>query len=125
MLLQNKTVIITGTNRGIGKAMIEAFAANGANIYAHARAETPEFLEVLDRLSIKYEVKISPWCFELTNYDAMKAKVKEIVAQKELGFTTEVAIDKLPTDRCLELPRLDTNDFPPKSENYKALHNGG
>ncbi|GHV14989.1 hypothetical protein FACS189491_11810 [Spirochaetia bacterium] len=37
------------------------------------------------------------------------------------GFTTEVAIANLPTERCLELPRLDTNDFPPKSENYKMI----
>jgi peptidoglycan/xylan/chitin deacetylase (PgdA/CDA1 family) len=37
------------------------------------------------------------------------------------GFTTEVAIARLPTDRCFELPRFDTNDFPPKSENYKAI----
>jgi hypothetical protein len=37
------------------------------------------------------------------------------------GFTTEVAVAKLPGDKCLELPRLDTNDFPPKSENYKAI----
>jgi hypothetical protein len=38
-----------------------------------------------------------------------------------LGFTTEVAVAKIPTDKYLELPRLDTNDFPPKSENYKIL----
>jgi peptidoglycan/xylan/chitin deacetylase (PgdA/CDA1 family) len=37
------------------------------------------------------------------------------------GFTTEVAVAQLPGDRCLELPRLDTNDFPPKSENYKTI----
>jgi peptidoglycan/xylan/chitin deacetylase (PgdA/CDA1 family) len=40
------------------------------------------------------------------------------------GFTTNVAVAKLPTDRCLELPRLDTNDFPPKSENYKTTKIG-
>jgi hypothetical protein len=38
-----------------------------------------------------------------------------------LGFTTEVAVAKLSSDKCLELPRLDTNDFPPKSENYKTI----
>jgi hypothetical protein len=38
-----------------------------------------------------------------------------------LGFTTEVAVAKSPINRCLELPRLDTNDFPPKSENYKNI----
>jgi hypothetical protein len=38
-----------------------------------------------------------------------------------LGFTTEVAVARFPTDKYLELPRLDTNDFPPKSDNYKAI----
>ncbi|MDR1897141.1 MAG: SDR family oxidoreductase [Prevotellaceae bacterium] len=83
MLLKNKTAIITGTNRGIGRAMLEAFAANGANIYAHARIETPEFVSFLKNLSDKYEVDIFPWCFELTNYDIMKEKVKELMSQKK------------------------------------------
>jgi hypothetical protein len=39
----------------------------------------------------------------------------------KFGFTTKVAIAKLPTDKNLELPRLDTNDFPPKGENYKVI----
>ncbi len=36
-----------------------------------------------------------------------------------LGLTTEVGIADLETDGIFELPRLDCNDFPPKSENYK------
>ncbi|MDD6628176.1 MAG: polysaccharide deacetylase family protein [Lachnospiraceae bacterium] len=36
-----------------------------------------------------------------------------------LGLTTEVRIANLEVDGLLELPRLDCNDFPPKSENYK------
>ena len=42
MLLKDKNVIITGTARGIGAAMVEEFAKNGANIWAHARNQTPE-----------------------------------------------------------------------------------
>lgn len=38
-----------------------------------------------------------------------------------IGLTTEVRIADLDTDSALELPRLDCNDFPPKSENYKSL----
>ncbi len=36
-----------------------------------------------------------------------------------LGFTTDVKIANIRTDYFLQLPRLDCNDFPPKSENYK------
>ncbi len=36
-----------------------------------------------------------------------------------VGLTTEVRVAKLGDDNALELPRLDCNDFPPKSENYK------
>lgn len=34
------------------------------------------------------------------------------------GLTTEVRIAEIGKDNALELPRLDCNDFPPKSENY-------
>ena len=37
-----------------------------------------------------------------------------------LGLTTEVKIADLSKHALLELPRLDCNDFPPKSENYKT-----
>ena len=39
-LLLNKTVIVTGTSRGMGKEMIKLFAENGANVYALARTAT-------------------------------------------------------------------------------------
>lgn len=35
-----------------------------------------------------------------------------------VGLTTEVRVAKIGKDNALELPRLDCNDFPPKSENY-------
>lgn len=35
-----------------------------------------------------------------------------------LGFTTDVRIANIGDDFALELPRLDCNDFPPKSEHY-------
>ena len=38
-----------------------------------------------------------------------------------LGLTTDVRIADLSVDDPLLLPRLDCNDFPPKSENYATL----
>lgn len=35
-----------------------------------------------------------------------------------LGLTTEVRLADVDKDNSLELPRLDCNDFPPKSDNY-------
>jgi peptidoglycan/xylan/chitin deacetylase (PgdA/CDA1 family) len=35
-----------------------------------------------------------------------------------IGLTTEVRVAEIGVDSAFELPRLDCNDFPPKSENY-------
>lgn len=81
-ILENKNVIITGTRRGMGRAMLEVFAANGANIWAHAREETKEFQETCHETAEKYGVQIWPCCFELTDYHAMKEAVKKIRSYK-------------------------------------------
>ena len=38
-----------------------------------------------------------------------------------VGLTTDVRIAEIGKDPALELPRLDCNDFPPKSANYKTM----
>lgn len=78
-MLLGKNVIITGTGRGIGRAMLDTFAENGANIWAHARTETPEFLSLLEKISERNNVTIQPLCFELTDQDEMKLAVKKII----------------------------------------------
>ncbi len=82
MLLKGKNAIITGANRGMGRAMVEAFAANGADIWAHTRKETPEFLNDMKSIAQQAKVEIRPLFFELTDYEAMKRNVKEIMASK-------------------------------------------
>ena len=43
MLLKNKTAVITGCNKGIGKKIVEVFSANGATIFACVRNIDDEF----------------------------------------------------------------------------------
>ena len=50
-MLKGRTAFITGTNRGIGKALVAEFARNGADVIAHARRETPEFLSMLEEIA--------------------------------------------------------------------------
>lgn len=77
-ILEGKNVIVTGTAKGMGKQMIETFAANGANVFAHARTENKEHMDYCSGLERKYGVQILPLYFDLRNTDAMKAAIKEI-----------------------------------------------
>ncbi len=38
-----------------------------------------------------------------------------------MGLTTEVRVAEIEKDEPMKLPRLDCNDFPPRSENYKKF----
>lgn len=81
-LLIEKTAFITGCNRGIGKSILEEYAKNGANIFAHARCESEEFLQYINELKTEYNVEITPVFFGLTDEDSMKLAVKNIVKTK-------------------------------------------
>ena len=82
MTFKGKTAFITGTNRGLGKAFVEAFAAKGANVIAHARRETPEFMHFIEETAQKNGVSVSSVFFDMTDSGAMKAAVRSIVAAK-------------------------------------------
>lgn len=81
-MLNGKTALITGTNRGIGKAMAEEFAKNGANIIAHARKETPGFLAFLKEIEEKYSVKTKPVFFDMTDTETMKNSIRHLIGDK-------------------------------------------
>ena len=78
MLLKGKTAVITGCNRGIGKAILETFAENGANVFACVRKETEEFSERIAELSKNYGVEIIPLYFDLRDEAAMKSAIMQI-----------------------------------------------
>ncbi len=81
-MLKNKTALITGSNRGIGRAVLEELAQNGTNIIAHARKETPEFLQIISEIKDKYGVNITPIYFDITDSEGMKSAIKQIHSQK-------------------------------------------
>lgn len=118
-ILEGKNVIITGTARGMGRAMLDVFAANGASLWAHARTAAPEFLDTCRALSGQYGVEIRPLCFDLTDYAAMKAAVKEIMRSKipvdglvnNAGITNNTLF--LMTSEAVVREQLEVNFFAP------------
>ena len=75
-------VIITGSNRGIGKAIVEAFACSGANIWACARKATSEFEAWLKETSLQAGVWIKPIYFELTDTEALNTGIQTIIDER-------------------------------------------
>ena len=83
MLLQQKTAIITGCNRGIGKAVMEVFAENGADIFACVRKESDEFFDATARLGEKLGVSITPGYFDFAESEEVKAGIRTIISSKK------------------------------------------
>ena len=80
--LQGKTAMITGCNRGIGKAMAEKFASEGANLICAIRKENLAFQKETDVWAQKYGVNIDFVYFDLTDEDGIKAVFKELNKEK-------------------------------------------
>lgn len=70
--IQNKTVLITGANRGIGKVIAEAFLKQGAKkIYAAVRT-----LSSADPLTEKYGSRVEPILIDLEKPETISAAAK-------------------------------------------------
>ena len=82
-MLTGKNAVITGANRGIGRAIVEKFAANGCNVWACARTPREAFEQDMEALAEQYHVWIRPVYFDLSREDDVKAGFKEIYQTKE------------------------------------------
>lgn len=83
MLLNGKNAIITGSRKGIGRATIEKFAANGTNIWACARKPDDAFEKDMADLEKEYGIWIKPVYFDMAYDDAIKQSLKEIIKEKK------------------------------------------
>lgn len=81
--LRGKNAILTGSNRGIGKATLEALAQNGVNVWACARQESPEFVTHIKELEEEYQVWIKPVYFDLAEETLIQQRIQMIIKEKK------------------------------------------
>ncbi len=81
--LKEKVILVTGVSRGIGKAISEELARQGAHIVFNYRGNLESATEVQNNLQ-KIGGKATPIKFDLSNGDQIKESITEFV--KEHGY---------------------------------------
>ncbi|MCM3389795.1 SDR family oxidoreductase [Ureibacillus chungkukjangi] len=71
MLLQNKTVFITGSTRGIGRATAKICAAHGATLILHGRDEAV-LGELKEEIKSQYDVEVYTVTYDVRNTEEIK-----------------------------------------------------
>lgn len=77
-----KTIIITGANRGIGRASVKAFAERGYDVWACARKPGETFETDMAEECARTGAAITPVYFDLLNEEEVRSGVKQILGEK-------------------------------------------
>jgi NAD(P)-dependent dehydrogenase (short-subunit alcohol dehydrogenase family) len=80
MSFENKVVVITGGSRGMGKAMAEAFAAEGASLVIASR-KLDNCVELTDRLRAEFGVPAMPIGCNVSDWDQCTALVDAVYGE--------------------------------------------
>jgi 3-oxoacyl-[acyl-carrier protein] reductase len=81
--LEGKNVVITGCNRGIGKAILEKCVANGANVWACMRTMGDDIKSEFEELEKKHGVWIKCVKIDFREEESIKKAVKTIMSEKK------------------------------------------
>lgn len=76
------TVFISGSNRGIGKAMVHAFTKAGYNVVAHSRKRDEALEKEYASIAKEKGVTIYTLHFDMLDLDAMKNSIKQLRKEK-------------------------------------------
>ncbi|MBE0422767.1 MAG: 3-oxoacyl-[acyl-carrier-protein] reductase [Lutibacter sp.] len=119
-LLENKTALITGATRGIGKGIAQTFAKQGANV-AFTYSSSAEAAEALEKELMSFGIKAKGYQSNAANYEAAQELVAEVV--KEFG-TIDILINNAGITKDNLLMRISEEDFDTVIEvNLKSVFN--
>ena len=119
-LLENKTALITGATRGIGKGIAETFAKQGANV-AFTFSSSVEAAKALENELNSYGVKAKGYQSNAANYDAAQELAKNVI--EDFGGI-DVLINNAGITKDNLLMRISEEDFDKVIEvNLKSVFN--
>lgn len=82
-VLRGKNVILTGARRGIGRAILELFAQNGANIWACGRTPDKDFEADIRKLADENRIWVEPVYFDLSDEESVQNGVRQIIKERK------------------------------------------
>jgi 3-oxoacyl-[acyl-carrier protein] reductase len=120
MLLNGKTVLITGASRGIGSGIARVFAQNGANVaFTYSSSEAPA-LALQDELS-KLGVTVKAYKSDASSFEACEKLAIEVMSDFE---SLDALINNAGITKDNLLMRMSEEDFDKVIEvNLKSIFN--
>jgi len=120
MLLNGKTVLITGASRGIGSGIARVFAQNGANVaFTYSSSEAPA-LALQDELS-KLGVTVKAYKSDASSFEACEKLAIEVMSDFE---SLDALINNAGITKDNLLMRMSEEDFDKVIEvNLKSVFN--
>ena len=76
--IKNKTALVTGAGKGIGKACAIALAEAGANVIILSRTKSD--LDKVEKIIKKLKRKCTSYVCDVTNYDELKSVFQKITS---------------------------------------------
>ena len=119
-LLENKTALITGATRGIGRGIATTFAKQGANV-AFTYNSSVEAAQELEKELESFGIKAKGYQSNAANYDAAQQLAADVL--KEFG-TIDILINNAGITKDNLLMRISEEDFDTVIEvNLKSVFN--
>ena len=119
-LLENKTALITGASRGIGKGIAEVFAKQGANVAFTFNASV-EAARALEKELASFGVKAKGYQSNAANFDAAQELAKNVL--EDFG-AIDILVNNAGITKDNLLMRISEEDFDKVIEvNLKSVFN--
>ncbi|MCR5356767.1 MAG: SDR family oxidoreductase [Lachnospiraceae bacterium] len=105
-MLQGKNAVITGAGSGIGRAIVDTFAKNGANIWAVVHKTNDEIEKMMSAIAEEQGIWIRVVEMEMHDQDSVKSAVKSIATS---GDNVDILVNNagIPSEKTLGMTSVE------------------